>query len=93
MKSGEVFSCVIAVAFDGLAVLIKAPRPLTEVMFGSVIEDNPIHGCPEEPGLYHCRVKVEIDDSYIIDGVPLDEQGDIHLFIQECDQIVDIEEI
>ena len=94
MKSGELFSCVITVAWDGLALLHSAPKRLTEMMYGSILEDNPFHGYPDDPGVYECLVKVTFDDSYVSEDddqesdVDFDpDDNDMHFFVQESERV------
>lgn len=86
MNTGDLFNCVIVVAWDGTAVLFSAPKPVTDRMMGCFLDENPWCGFPEEPGAYNCIVKIVCDDSYARDGGPT-EDGDILFSVQETEQI------
>lgn len=52
-------SCIIAVSFDGNAMLIKAENNLEQAFDGSNLEDNLTNDklLPKEAGIYKCLIR------------------------------------
>lgn len=80
--------CLIAVAFDGRAFLIKAENNFEEAFDGSDLEDNltDIKQLPKEAGIYKCIIKYNSFKS----NIPIDpEEWDCNVTIESC-ELVDV---
>jgi len=78
--TGETFTCIIIVAFDGLAFMYSAPKPVTDTLYGSVLDDNQFRGYPEKPGVYECVVKISTRADY---------EDDLFFFVQDTTKLAD----
>jgi hypothetical protein len=80
--------CLIAVAFDGRAFLIKTENNFDEAFDGSDLEDNltNIKNIPKEAGIYKCVIRYHSFKC----NIPIDpEEWDSDVTIESC-ELVDV---
>lgn len=85
MHDGKEFECLVAVGFNGTAILVEYPKDMVNWLLESDwMDEFDWKGIPDKAGLYKCKVTFWFDQGYI-DGYPCDSENSWGFIITESE--------
>ena len=87
MHDGKEFECLVAVGFNGTAILVEYPKDMVNWLLESDwMDEFDWKGIPDNAGLYKCKVTFWFDQGYI-DGYPDDSENNWGFIITESEYL------